>query len=325
MRRYRVALLGYYGFGNLGDELLLQSCIDLFTRCGLERERIVVLSNVPEEGIFSVNRWSLREVVNALRQSDALVLGGGGLFQDTTSVKSCVWYWGIVRLARILGCEVFALGQSVGPLKSGVSRVLAGDALRVCRKVHVRDDASLSVAESLGCRGVVRGNDLVMTLGGGWAGIRPQGRTTSAVAHDVQLLPRCMLVNLRPSPELEHYAKIITPYIDADTVGAALSDEDMKALAVLKLSRIIRVRTLEEARELWSSASCAIGMRLHFGILSRIFRTPLALMPYDVKVSQFAEQSGVPCIADEWSEPVMPREIPEDVNIGSICHEIISL
>lgn len=310
MRRYRVALLGYYGFGNLGDELLLEACIGLFTRCGLGRERIVVLSARPVDGIASANRWSFREVVGALRRSDALVLGGGGLFQDTTSVMSCAWYWGIVRLARILGCKVWALGQSVGPLKSGMSRMMAADALKSCVRVHVRDGASRELAESLGCRRVMQGCDLVMTL----KADRPDPER------------RYMLVNLRPCPELGAYTSLLAGHIDADTVGVALADEDITALEGLKLSRVVRVRTLQEARELWAGAYCAVGMRLHFGVLSRLFRTPLALMPYDVKVSEFARQSGVPCIVSEWREPAEPAEVPEDTReIEAICHEIISL
>ena len=318
MRRYSVALLGYYGFGNLGDELLLQSCIELFESAGLERSGIIVLSNTPEDtartfGVSSVNRWIFREVVKALRQSNSLVLGGGGLFQDSTSVMSCVWYWGIVRLAKILGCKVFALGQSVGPLKSGVSRMLAGNALKSCRKVHVRDNASLELAESLGCRDVVLGGDLVMCMN-----LRMGGQVLGAKG--------VMLLNLRPCAELEHYAGIIAPHIDENTIGVAMSGDDVKALESLKLSRVVQVHSLEDTRKLWAGASCAVGMRLHFGVLSRIFRTPLALMPYDVKVREFAGLSGVPCIDDEWREPVMPCEVPDYAcNLDGICREIIAL
>ena len=335
MRRYRPALLGYYGFGNLGDELLLRACLELFGRYGLERENIIVLSNAPEDtsgtfGVASVSRWRYRDVARVLRQSDSLVLGGGGLFQDTTSVMSCVWYWGIVRLAKFLGCKVFALGQSIGPLKSGLSRMLAGDALRVCRKVHVRDDASLRIAESLKCRDVIPGGDLVMTLkprtGDTPLHFPPNLGGTIGGNDTCRIKKGIMLLNLRPCAELQHYTDIIAPHIGADTIGAALSDEDMKALASLKLSRVVRIKTLGEAQELWADACSAVGMRLHFGVLSRIFRTPLALMPYDVKVREFAGQSGVPCIDGEWLEPVMPREIPEDdCNAEGICREIISL
>ena len=303
MRRYKAALLGYYGFGNLGDELLLRACLEILASIGVERQEISVLSNNPEEtarnfSVDSVNRWSFVEVLRVLRETERLVLGGGGIFQDRTSLKSCVWYWGIVRLARILGVKVFAAGQSVGPLSSRTARLLAGNALRSCGLVHVRDEKSKVLAESLGCKNVVKGFDLVMTLKAG--SIASTGTR--------------MLVNLRPCPELERYAGILRERVSADDVGVAMSPEDEAVLSGLGLREIVRVRTFEEAETLWKSSGCAVGMRLHFGVLSRIFRTPLAMMPYDVKVNEFAAQSKIPCIYDEWIEPVMPLELPGNLN-----------
>ena len=316
--KYKAAILGYYGFGNLGDELLLTACLDMFTRCGVNRDSLVVLSNDPDEtsrsfGVASVQRWKFREVAKALRQSQTLLLGGGGLFQDKTSVKSCVWYWGIVRLAKFLGCRVWALGQSIGPLRSRVSRRLAGDALRLCKAVHVRDENSYRLAESFGCSNVIKGCDLVLTLKAGAVPSRKDGG--------------CVLVNLRPSAELDSFVKVIAPELEGRNVlGAALSDEDIDALAGLSLREIVRVRTFNDAAELWAGASCAVGMRLHFGVLSRLFRTPLAVMPYDPKVTAFAEQSGVPCIVDAWREPVMPIPVPECAGeIDALCREMLAL
>ena len=305
MRRYSAALIGYYGFGNLGDELLLKACIDILESCGINRGRIVVLSNDPENTarefcVDAVNRWRLSEVLRVFRESERVIFGGGGIFQDRTSVKSCAWYWGIVRLARLMGAEVSALGQSVGPLESGLSRLLSGNALRACRVLHVRDDKSLRLSEALGCRNVIRGCDLVMTL-------KPESQLTPVNRQK-------MLVNVRPCPELEHYAEILRPNLDDNAVGVAMSPEDETALSVLGLSETVRVNSFREAGELWRTAKSAVGMRLHFGVLSRIFRTPLAVMPYDVKVNEFALQSGVPCIADEWTEPSMPIPIPESAN-----------
>ena len=314
MRKFRVALLGYYGFDNLGDELLLQACINIITRNGIEREKILVLSNNPEESsqnfhVNSINRWNYREVMRAFRETETLILGGGGLFQDVTSLKSCVWYWGIMRLAKLFGVKILAWGQSIGPLNSKLSRIFAGNALRLCGKIHVRDDNSLKLAGVLGCKNIMKGNDLVLTL-------KPD------MSGRAEKLPRkYMLVNLRPHEKLEAFVKVLKPNIDNNNVvGAALSPEDEEPLRLLGLDRIIRVRNFQEAEALWSGACSAVGMRLHFGVLSRIFRTPLALMPYDVKVSEFAKSSNVPCIIDEWREPVMPCEIPEDV-----CGEILSL
>ena len=350
--KYKAALLGYYGFGNLGDELLLTACLEMFARCGVGREGVIVLSNAPDEtsrifGVASVNRWRLWEVVRALRESESLLLGGGGIFQDTTSVKSCVWYWGVVRLARFFGCRVWALGQSVGPLKSWVSRVFAGNALRGCRVLHVRGESSRDAAESLGCKNVITGSDLVMTLredalrpARHYTRVREASRDAvgcrnpltapDAIPPNPQAPNRVgkyTLLNLRPCENLPDYVRIITPHLQGkNVIGAALSDDDTDALTPLNLPEIVRVKTFREARNLWAGASEAVGMRLHFGVLSRIFATPLALMPYDVKVREFAAQSGVPCIVDEWAEPVAPLAVPEcSREIDGICREILAL
>ncbi len=318
MRRYRAALLGYYGFGNLGDKLLLQSCIEILKRNGISQEKIVVLSNNPSETsesfhVDSVNRWKVREVIHTFSKSDSLVLGGGGLFQDSTSVKSCVWYWGIVKLARILGCKVYALGQSFGPLNSKLSFVLTRSALNSCMRIHVRDEPSYNIALTSKCRNVTLGSDIVMTL-------KPD-----SYSHDDN---GYMLVNLRPSPKLNDFVRIIKPHLThANIKGAALSDEDIEPLKmIMNPEDIVRVKSFDDAKDLWRGASSALGMRLHFGVLSRIFRVPLSMMPYDVKVSEFAKQSGVPCIVDSYAEPVMPCEIPEDVYaVDEVFSEIKSL
>ena len=44
-RRYRVALTGYYGFGNLGDELLAGASLEALERAGVGRGNVVMLSN----------------------------------------------------------------------------------------------------------------------------------------------------------------------------------------------------------------------------------------------------------------------------------------
>ncbi|GHV41771.1 polysaccharide pyruvyl transferase CsaB [Synergistales bacterium] len=154
MKRYQVAIAGYYGFGNLGDELLARASVEALLRHGVERKRIVILSNDPEDsmrnfGIEAVNRWSLIQVSRAIKHSDTLLFGGGGLFQDTTSVRSCFYYWGLVKLALRWKVKIWALGQSVGPLTTRTGRTIASDALGSCHVLHLRDKASLAVCEAL--------------------------------------------------------------------------------------------------------------------------------------------------------------------------------
>ncbi|MEA3507846.1 MAG: hypothetical protein U9R40_02870, partial [Synergistota bacterium] len=89
-RRFDVALCGYYGFGNLGDELLAEALVGLLVSSGLKRERITVLSADPEAtasklDVEASNRWKPLHVWRTLRRSRSLLLGGGGLLQDSTS------------------------------------------------------------------------------------------------------------------------------------------------------------------------------------------------------------------------------------------------
>lgn len=37
-RRYRAVLCGYYGFGNLGDELLASALVEAFEKIGVPRD-----------------------------------------------------------------------------------------------------------------------------------------------------------------------------------------------------------------------------------------------------------------------------------------------
>lgn len=301
-------LLGYYGFGNLGDELLLRACIKILNERGIEKEKITVLSNNPEEtrknfNVKAVNRWKISEVIKALRKSDFLILGGGGLFQDSTSIKSCFYYWAIVRLAKLLGVKISALGQSIGPLNSKIAKILTANALRLCNKVHVRDKNSFNIAKNFGCKNLILGSDLVMTL----------------TPNPSSLIPNpSLLINLRPCENLESFIKIIAPHVknfNGEKIGAALSEDDEKILfankKILGINETKLIKNFNEAQNLWASASCCVGMRLHFGVLSRIFQRPVALMPYDIKVKEFAEQSNIPVIINEWHEPSMPLQISD--------------
>ena len=325
MRNYKFALLGYYGFGNLGDELLLQACLEL-----LGSNDVIVLSNNPEEtsrnfNIKSINRWKFFQVVKALINSENLLLGGGGLFQDSSSVKSCLWYWGIVRLAKILGVKIFAVSQSIGPLNHKLSKILTKNALRACEKIHVRDENSYNLAKNFGCKNVILGHDLVFMLKP--SPLLPFCSTPLSLGHlplERGDLASCgegvskILINLRPCKEVEKYIDIIAPEIrkfNFHKIGVALSKEDEEILNSfserLSLEKIIRIMNFNDAEKLWTSSACAVGMRLHFGVLSRIFKTPVALIPYDIKVKEFAKSSDIPLIIDEWKEPSMPLEIPD--------------
>lgn len=329
-RRYRVALAGYYGFGNLGDELLLRTSLEALGRCGVGRDRVVVLSSAPREssrvlGTDSVDRWSFSAVRRALRSSDTLLLGGGGLFQDSTSLRSCLWYWGLVRLARLCGARPWALGQSIGPLKRRAAQWLTRTALSSCAVLQLRDGPSMEWARRLGLSATL-GTDLALTLEIP-RGVAPAGR-------------RRLLVNLRPVAGPERFVERAASCVDAfdgEWVGVAMSPEDYELLegarqtGRLRIERTVLVRSEADVVPLWGSAVGAVGMRLHFAVLSAIYGTPLALLSYDPKTAAFAEWVGLPGGGSPAEGalklvrprlPIDPGKVREDVD--ALCRAALS-
>jgi polysaccharide pyruvyl transferase WcaK-like protein len=81
--------------------------------------------------------------------------------------------------------------------------------------------------------------------------------------------------------------------------GAAMSDDDARFMEDLQVSgklprfEITIPRNPEEFAGLASRAGAAVGMRLHFGILSLLCGLEVVMSPYDPKVLSFADYWGV--------------------------------
>lgn len=308
MRDLDVVLCGYYGFGNLGDDLLAESIVALLDRCGIPPKRVGILCATPAKteavlGVVAANRWSLGDVRRLLKRSKTVLLGGGGLFQDTTSVRSCLYYWGIVSLAHCCGCSVWAVGQSLGPFKTSLGRVLARSAFRRCRWIGVRDERSRALLAQWGMDSHLS-PDLVMSL----------------------CLPLCdtiaqeyLLLNLRPwepafiEGALEEAGKLAVEY-GLKTRCAALSPEDFSLFRGLEkegrlvCDEIVLIASKEDFVAALDGVRAALGMRLHFCVLCVLSGIPVIAAAYDPKVSSFAEEWGLPLLGEVLPYPLKPVE-----------------
>lgn len=125
----RIAILGWYGSDNAGDEAVLQSVVESLRRHGYTD--LLALSTNPgmtqaRHNLRSVSRSPFsRATLRAVFTADALVLGGGGLIQDSSSVYNLPLYAFYVALARLRGLTVIGWGLGAGPLYTRLGQRLA--------------------------------------------------------------------------------------------------------------------------------------------------------------------------------------------------------
>lgn len=299
IKKFDVALLGYYGFGNLGDELLLESIASILKESGIGSDKIAVLSASPEEtsnrlGLAAYNRWKLSSITELLKSSRTLLLGGGGLFQDRTSVRSCFYYWLVIRLASMYGVKVWTVGQSVGPLDTTVGKWFAKNAFLHCSYRGVRDKRSSDILAKWGIPSEVS-PDYVLAM-------RPAKRGGEG---------KEMLFNLRPgyrtlAAEVMQKALDYANNRGLTIVPIALSLEDSEELKYLfaengqTFDKITLVKSLSEFENISKHACAAVGMRLHFLVLSLLSGLNVGAGVYDPKVASLCESFAIPdvCAGD---------------------------
>lgn len=136
-------LAGYFGFGNAGDEMILQLLQD---RLG----PAPFLSGPRPNHPLSVPRYNPFKILKRLLRSRALVLGGGELFQSRTSFRSLAYYLTLPLLARALGRPVLGFSLALDPDLGPLSRWLTGLVLRKSLGVWVRDETSQRFLERSG-------------------------------------------------------------------------------------------------------------------------------------------------------------------------------
>lgn len=315
----RVLLSGYYGFGNLGDEALLEVIVERARRRYASLE-LDVLSATPDataakHGIEATPRWQMRAVRRAIARADVVVSGGGGLLQSATSLRSLTYYAGILRAAIRAGRKTMIFAQSVGPLDAFGAMIVR----RFCRGVDratVRDERSRALLAALLPRTPVERTadpvflyDLHESVDLASEGFSAHSgayavvclRTCAGVARGVATLVRAV------DRLAERHGMPVAFLPLAGKSDAEVSTTVIRACRTAPV--LLPELPLEKAAAIVAGARIVIGMRLHALILAANRAVPFLAVPYDPKVSALAEDLAYP-LPPLW-EPGMAAPAPE--------------
>ncbi|OAA31286.1 hypothetical protein AT15_07255 [Kosmotoga arenicorallina S304] len=124
-----IVLVGYYGYNNLGDDLLLLSTLKILDETGFKGEVFIPspkgLNQLIAERSFGyritrIPRYNPFILEKAIKRSSLTIFGGGNLFQDETSTRSFLYYYFVARKTLSYRKRLLLLSQGFGPLKKGM-------------------------------------------------------------------------------------------------------------------------------------------------------------------------------------------------------------
>ncbi len=260
----KVLLVGYFGYGNPGDE------VSLFLT-----KRELVRWKIPHRTFFADGTASayrrLLSVRKYLADSSALLFCGGNLLQNETGNLSLIYYLYVIRAAIALGVPVFFSSGGIGKIRGAVANYITKEALRDVAFFGARTFFDYNQLQFARMKHKIYMPDVCFTLPQRVEKKRdifayiPKSRNKEteekirSISHSAHLTP--IIIPFQSSCDLE-ICKAVSKALDAPIVTA---DSYQKLSGVLSACRF------------------TVSERLHGGIFSLISHTPTFLPSECVK------------------------------------------
>lgn len=314
----RVLLLGYFGAGNLGDDMLLaawllrhqelmaQSRCDIDITVANDYDPFAALpkdAGITTDSITIVNKRQL--IMGALDDYAALVAPGGSLLQDATSVRSLLYYLWVIHRFSSLGKPVFLLNQGLGPVSSFFGHYALRHVITGVNFISLRDEDSLRllnkyVQARAKTRVMLSSDPLVIPLGA--TGIRP------TAPEYLLLIPketRDLPYPGDPIPEPQAVARFIDHASRESGLPVKLlafhagQDADYCRLVATAsgaepLQLELGADGVADYYRVFSRAGAVISYRLHGLITSASLHIPAFGVAYDRKIVSFSDAFSLP-------------------------------
>ncbi|GAA4918067.1 polysaccharide pyruvyl transferase family protein [Nesterenkonia rhizosphaerae] len=297
-RTPKVQLLGYFGWGNFGDDLFREVCEE---NAGLLWPGAEVRAFERPRQNFSHPRpdAALRRLVSAARGAawaDTFVYAGGSVFSEVA---------GLARLRRHLPNRSYeALGVSVGPFANSANHRAVVSELRRFDRVVVRDQESFDRMEGYGvlggdlaalssrlgpAQGPRSGLVICPSSAAGMSGNELADAVSSALG---SADPEITLLALHAHPRLGDHALATRIAGQLRREGRSVQVVDYGAVGIAGVVGIL------------SRASLVWSQRLHGAIVSYLLGTPVAIVDHHEKCAAFARDIGIapPFVAPRFSE-----------------------
>jgi polysaccharide pyruvyl transferase CsaB len=325
----RIVVAGYYGFGNLGDELILSGVLSGL-RSSLRAPEFCVISGDPSDTLHRHRvravLWSdITAITKEVKTAQSVIIGGGGLFHD---------YWGVdagaILTPSLTGISypatlavlalqhqkpfmLYAVG--VGPLVTDDGRELTRAIFDAATVASVRDVESLAALEDIGIKPdhvVVTADPAFLVVPPAAAGCeKPSARVMTGITRPV--IAVC-LRNWDLWGQGQEWESVVAACLDTflseeggvaiflpfQTSSGPLTDDDAcgrRVASLMKRGDLARLGDAllsgDDAMSIVAGCDLVLGMRMHSILLASKMGVPAVGLVYDPKIKSLMTTLGL--------------------------------
>lgn len=314
----RIAVAGWFGSDNLGDELILHCLLEALAARGADPVAISIdaARTRREHEVAAVTHRSPAQSLalrRMLREADAMAVAGG-LIQSETSPWNIPFHTSRFRTGRPR-IAMAAVGLGVGHVRGLVGRALSRSSLRRFCRIVVRDADSARRLRSWGLEDVAVGADPVMALAPDPVTpgdtmcviLRPlnrRGLLTAAAKAATAMPPDAVLEVTARSIEAAASATGLAPRFVA---FQASRDGGVHAAVArrLKIDAELVVPTLRTVVDEVARSKLVVTMRYHGAIAALVHDRPTVALQSSPKMASVAAEGGgwAPTLAADRLDP----------------------
>ncbi len=290
----KVCISGYYGFDNFGDETILKILTETLKLIIPDIE-ITVFSSSPEKtaeelNVKSTYTFKIPQIIKEIYNTDTLISGGGSLLQDVTSIKSLIYYLGVILTAKLFGKKIIIFSQGIGPISNKILKKITFFLLKRANLITVRDEESHKLLQENKIN-AIKTSDPVWNLPAPQKKSKPN--TLGIQLRDSKNLTENFITAFAEAINKNYGTKDIYIYSLQNKLDLEISNKLKDKL--LKLNPNINIQTVENTSNEKvindiTQMEELIAMRYHACLIA--IKSGIKLLPvnYDIKVKNIAEE-----------------------------------